>query len=208
MLFVAFGLFRRILSGIMENIRIIRDFDMLIAVLKVLFTSLEALLHIDLANCAFFRSLWTILWYRLFRAARFSPTFSCLLFSESIIFAKLQDKRRKIERIPKASTTTCILWERWLHFCHCTPSPLPLSSTSTLTFRQVFKPSLPPFFHLCTSFVSLNRLYINLKSRTTHKSEDRFLISQVPLCAQNIGLLFSNIREPADNHLETYFEKL
>lgn len=130
-----------------------------LAVLKVWLTSLKALLHIDLANCAFFRSLWTILWYRLFRVARFSPTFSCLLFSESIILAKLQDKRRKIERVPKASATTCILWERWLHFCHCAPSPFPLSFTPVLTF-QVFKPSLPSFFHLCTSFVSLDRFYI------------------------------------------------
>lgn len=107
-----------------------------LVVLKVWLTSLKALLHIDLANCAFFRSLWTILWYRLFRAARFSPTFSCLLFSESIILAKLQDKRRKIERVPKASTTTCILWKWWLHFCHC--APFPLSFTSVLTFQVKF----------------------------------------------------------------------
>lgn len=45
----------------MENIRIIRDSDTLVTILKVRLAALEALLHIDLANCAFFHSLWTIL---------------------------------------------------------------------------------------------------------------------------------------------------
>lgn len=134
-----------------RNVLIIEDFDPLV-ILKVWPFSLSGTSYWS-CKLRLFPCLRTVLWYRYFGARHNLPTFSYLPFSRSIILAKLQDKRRKIGRVPKGNAT-CTLRERWLHFCHCTrfiPSPFPLFHhlLPLLLFLLLF---LPRLYHHSPTF--------------------------------------------------------